>query len=430
MNYQSVYTITPANGATGTWQLDGQMIPNPLSFGAATMTDSVGTRAVEFLNTQIPGASHPARLDEFLADFTRWRLAYASVTIYQDGPDLANQGTVVVCQKPVKPTMFIPNITNPAGPSGTQIGYHHAFHLEASDLPNYNSSQAMPNAYFGKSKEGVYIPLKLTRTHQKWHSHSDLVYQSTASSLIPWTNANTGGQLQIPQSTTEEALGQYPFLSVNDLHVWQSLTAYVPSGTLTSNFCNDNWADFSFRNMAATTSLSLFFRFGFECQLQPTSSLSPHLKLSPEADPAAIAAYFAVSRELKDAYPADYNDLGKIWDVISSIAKTVAPALAAIPVVGPALTMAVPAAAAVGDRIREAASRSKQPTQGSVASATDTEALRTVIPAPPSMPVVRQRVVYGPARPTFEQQLQIRRQRLAPAPKRMGKIQVVYARRK
>lgn len=383
MNYQSVYTVSPRSGATGTWKLDGQLIPNPLSFGAVVQTDSVGTALTEFVNTQIPGDSHPQRLSEFLKEFTRWRLAYASVTIYQDGPDLANQGTIVVCQKPVKPV-----VTHPVPMPMVASGYRPSFTLNASDLPNYEASQAMPNAYFGKSREGAYIPLKLTRTCQKWHSASDLVYQATASAIIDYDDGVAGGRADIPSVAQEEVLGQYPFASVNDLHYNPEISTLC--GSLTSNFCNDNWADFSFRNLSVQSSVSMFFRFGFECQLQPTSALSPHLKLSPPSDPLAISKYFAVSRELKDAYPADHNDLGKIWDVISSIVKTVGPALSVIPVAGPILATALPAAAAFGDRIRQAAQRSKRSTQGNTASQSDIELLRNVVKTRP-LPLIRRK---------------------------------------
>lgn len=380
MNYQSVYTISPSVGATGTWTLDGQLIPNPLSFGAALYTDSVSAKAVEFVNTQVGGASHPERLNNFLADFARWRLAYASVTIYQDGPDLANQGTVVVCQKPVEPTRF--NLYDGQNGQFVAQGLHHAFHLEASDLPDYTRSQSMPNAYFGKSKEGVYIPLKLTKTHQQWHSHRDLLYQSTASSVVAYTTSTTGGRLNIPTSASDDVNGQYPFLSINDLHQRSSTYTNI-YGSLTSDFCNENWADFSFRNMAVTTSLSMFFRFGFEVQVPPTSSMAPHLKLSPPSDPAAVSAYFAISRELKDAYPADFNDLGKIWDVISTVGKTIAPALNFVPGVGPLLAGGARAALSMGDRIRDATRRVATPTQGSIASAADLEVVRSAKPTRP-----------------------------------------------
>lgn len=397
MNYQTVYTVKPQEGATGTWKLDGQLIPHPICFGALSVTDSIGLRDLEVLNSQLTGEIHSAKFNAFQSEFLAWRLAYASVTIYQDGPDLANQGTVVVCQKPVDPLRTNIDTTLTDYPIFT--ARPHAFHFMSADYPRYEVTQAMPNAYFGKSREGAYIPLKLTRTHQTWHSHRDLMYQMNSAGHPYYDEAQvangTAGTIVLASDVSESTTGFYPFSTLNDVHYFAGAqnkdkkraphssdskvgapdTDYV-CGDVTSEFCNENWADFCFRNMAVTTSLSFFFRFGFECRLQPTSMLSPQLKISPPADEAAIQSYFAIARELKDAYPAEFNDLGKIWDVISSIAKGISPMLSVIPGVGPILAGAVPTIASVGDRIRDAVTRTKQPTLGSTASMADAEIVR------------------------------------------------------
>jgi hypothetical protein len=64
-------------------------------------------------------------------------------------------------------------------------------------------------------------------------------------------------------------------------------------------------------------------------------------------DCRALDTYFAIARELKDAYPADYNDLGKIWDIISRVGKKVLPVLKVMP--GPiAQGIATTAGGAIG----------------------------------------------------------------------------------
>lgn len=55
--------------------------------------------------------------------------------------------------------------------------------------------------------------------------------------------------------------------------------------------------------------------------------MSSFAQTSPEHDPVALGAYYAISRQLKDAYPADYNDLGKI---VRTIADVAGPALSTI----------------------------------------------------------------------------------------------------
>lgn len=383
MNYQTVSTISPQAGSTGTWELTGTLLPHPLTFGAYNRFDSTGVGLISHDNSQIPGVTAIDRLTSWTGQFKRWRLAYASVTIYQDGPDLANQGTVVVCQKPIQP--FVQGFANLGGPAppgipGTNVSQESScvaaypvLSWATTDYPDYDTSQSMPNSYFGRSREGAYVPLKLSRTHQKWHGINDLNYVSGSA---PNTYASAfGGTVVVPLTGPSPAYS-YPFFTTRSLTVDGSVNPAILNGDLTPGLCNDAVADICFKNLSVQTSLSFFYRFGFECQVTPASPMAPHLKLSPPSDARAVEAYFAISRELKDGYPADFNDLGKIWDVISGIAKSVGPMLSAIPVVGPALAMAVPGAAAVGDTIRASLSRAREPTLGSTVSAADIERIR------------------------------------------------------
>jgi hypothetical protein len=120
---------------------------------------------------------------------------------------------------------------------------------------------------------------------------------------------------------------------------------------------NGTWAFLCARNLALTTSFTFFVRCGIEMQVVPSSVLAPQLKLSPPQDEAAIRTYFAIARELKDGYPADYNDAGKIWDAISSTVKKILPFAENIPGIGGA-ARAVSGMMTMGDKIR--ASRQKK----------------------------------------------------------------------
>lgn len=415
MNFQTVTTISPNNGATGTWSADIQLIPHPVGFSSYGKTDSTGQSFGEILNSQLTGTTHIQKFDAFRQTFSKWRLAYAAVTIYQDGPDLANQGTVVACQKPVDPLTYVPNLGNLNGIYTGSSAYAHVFDLASTDLPSYTSSQAMPNAYFGRSREGVYVPLKLTQTHQQWHGPHDLVYQGTNSSLVTDPASPAYLQMTLPFSNQPTSTGSYPFLTANTLHFYQSAPDQGNlAGSPTSNFCNGNWADICFKNLAVTTSLSLFFRFGFECQVTPASIYSPHLKLSPPYDPTAISAYFAIARELKDGFPSDFNDLGKIWSAIKDAASALSPVIEMIPTFGSTIVGAGKLAGRLGDKIVGAMQRSSEPTIGSTASASDREEARALvkavsvpsvsIPQPPPMPIAlnkgytrRVRRMVGPA---------------------------------
>lgn len=368
VNYQTVAEITNPNpAAVGTWSADLALIPHPIGFLYANVTDSIGTLASSVLNSQIAGATHSDKWQSWYTQFERWRLAYMSVSIYQDGADLTNQGTCVASQATVKPH------------------YHYKSNLDAgnlcvsscrlasftvNDAPDYNKSQSMPNAYFNRSKEGCYMPLKLTETHQRWHSSGKAIQLTSA------TPTAAGQNISIPAASIDT---RYPFPGL----FTASQSAAVPPAVLgqaTSDFCNDSWGLISFKNLALITKLQVFIRAGYELQVQPGTAMSPYQKLSPSHDELALRTYFAISRELKDAFPVDHNDLGKIWDVISGIAKTVAPALVAIPGIGPVLSTVVGGAASIGDTIRRAVSGADSG-RNSGGSMADTQLARAAVVA-------------------------------------------------
>jgi hypothetical protein len=353
MNYQSTYTLSPASGATGTWSFDSSLLPHPVGLMYTYKTDSTGSSAAMFNNSQLDGLTHRAKYESFLGFAQRWRLAYMSVTCIQDGPDLSNQGTIAVCQPPVHPRKFsaASTATSPAVSwiSAPVVSY------SAEDYPTFEAMQAFPNAYFNRSKEGAYVPLKLTKTCQQWRSQADDVYHSSALTAgVPTAS------FSVPTST---GVCNYPFI---DLTRYAVSAGGVPAfGQSTSDMCNDTFAHICARNLSVATSFTFFVRAGFEIQVAPTSVLAPQLRISPMYDPVALKAYFMIARELKDAYPSEYNSIDTLWRVISSAAKTVAPFLSAIPVAGPALSAIVPMVAGVGDTIADAVkSRGAQTTSG------------------------------------------------------------------
>lgn len=356
LNYQTVARVGAATGSTGTWSYDGSLVPHPVQFMTHRVIDSINTGSgllTGTLNAQLEGTTHRQKFTAFRHGVRRWRLAYASVTVHQDGPDLANQGTIVVAQVPITPKVYNPSFQayRDDGVGGFTLRRlvvgPHLSQFTLLDRPNYAASQAMPNAYFNKSKFGAYVPLKLTRTCQQWHGESDNM------AVLPYNTENdpdeegysfeTGNALLTANSGL---VGAEPFPDVQPYGVSfyaatddrAATTAGFfnggSDGDLTSALCNDVIAHISARNLSVDTSLTFFIRFGFEVQVLPTSFLSPHLKISPPHDSRALKTYFAIAREMKDAYPADHNDLGKIVGVISTIAKGLGPALGQIPQVG------------------------------------------------------------------------------------------------
>jgi hypothetical protein len=372
VNYQTVAEITNPNpAAVGTWACNMALVPHPIGFLYHDETDSVGSALGCVLNSQLTGVTHADKYTSLWGVAERWRLAYMSVSIYQDGADLTNQGTFVACQSVVKPSVYHASEWSPGGL--LQAAPRICAFLTA-DKPDYSKSQSMPNAYFNRSKEGVYMPLKLTETHQRWHS--------AGKSMMIAAPAFAANLVALLPTATSSVV--YPFPGL--VQFYQAAPGQVMNGESTSDLCNDVWGFVCAKNLALTTKLQVFIRAGFEMQVQPGSLLSPQQRLSPPQDAVALNNYFTISRELKDAYPVEYNDAGKIWDAISGVAKTAAGILSAIPhPIAQGIGAAVGGASTVGDVIRRAIAGADA--GRNAGSQADREIAQRVVQAPAPVPV-------------------------------------------
>lgn len=322
MNYQSTYVIEPPVDPNPTsWSFDMTVTPHPVSFACYDQVNANGTRNnTALLNSQLAGNTHAEKFASFRSVCDRWRLAYMSVTIQQDAPALADQGSIAACQ-----TAFAPMRNNFSYVSG---GYYWAARPVVSttqgDKPAFTKIQSMPGAYFTKSKEGCYMPIKLTRTCQNWRSDSTNTFVSYSDHP-----ATENGSFPLSKTLMTNSYSCYPFYTLREATVDPAVGTFV--GDVTSDMCNDAVGHISVQNVAATTRFTVFVRAGYELQVLPGTVLTPQQMLSPEHDELALNNYFAISRKMKDAYPADYNDLGKIWSVIKTAAKSVLPFLSNVP---------------------------------------------------------------------------------------------------
>jgi hypothetical protein len=343
VNYQSTFTLTPEVGATDTWSWDATMLPHPVDFMAYQTMDSTGGMNGNFNNSQIAGATHGNKMITLLGMAQQWRLCYAGVTITQDGPDLANQGTIVVAQTPLQPYKLTACGLNAAG-TAVSMGWPILMYSD-NDMPDYTTSQSMPSAYFDNSKKGAYIPLKLTKTCQEWVSQSDLVGHGELLN----TTVNT------PSFATQASYA-WPHWDLPVNYLDPGVTNVI--GFSTSPMLSECCAHVSVRNVSIATSFSFFFRYGIEYRVHPSSVLATQLELAPRYDPRALTSYFSISRELKDAYEAKFNDLGKLWGVISGVAKQVLPFVGSIGPMGKAISTIGSGVVTTGDIIH--AKRQKQ----------------------------------------------------------------------
>lgn len=319
-NYQSAFTFGASAGSVGTWSFTAALLPHPIDFMYCNVIDSHGGGGTtfNFNNPQLTGATHAAKYAALLAMATRWRLAYCSATMYLNAPDLSNQGMMVGCQVPVRPRKFFTGgYDEPAG-HGTLIPHVKVMQYQAADIPVFANIEAYPNAYVNRAREGMYMPLKLTDTCQRWFDRGDEGF------LASETAAYAAGSIELGVAMPPAAWPHEDMIPAHGHVIGASICSGYLSGDQTCPMLSGVFGEIAGQGIDVASTITVYFRYGIEMQVMPTSTLAPQLKLSPPYDPVALDHYFQISRELKDAYPADYNDLGKIWKAIKEAIPMIA----------------------------------------------------------------------------------------------------------
>lgn len=344
---------SPAGGDP-TWDIQILFRADPAVFATVRATSSGGTVGNNIVYNTALGASQPLAVAAMVSSFEHWRVAYAGATIHLVAPSVSNQGTVVAAQYPIRYS----ELGNSTSGSGLlNCLYPFIRYNPATAEPVYADLIKMPNAYVGEAKDGLYMPLKLESNHIRWRDEGCRRLDASG-----WAASSVNQTLTVPTASA----GTYP---------WPNLTipAYISASVWYSDVCltpaNDIVGGICFRGLSNAASLSLTLREGFEVRCVPGSAFTSFLKVSPEHDLMAMTNYYKIARQLKDAYPVEYNDLGKLWDLIKGAARVVSPLISLVPG-GNMLRGAAGVLGKIGD-----AAFSKSDKAG-VLSATDIERMR------------------------------------------------------
>lgn len=333
VNYNLVFRATPPPGATS-WNFDLTVVPDLVAPGFIRVTNETGlmTGQYNFLNQTLtpPGVAAPSYTDLMTTfrglGIEAHRLAFMGVTAYQDGPALSDQGTLVAAQWHVarKKYYLAPQAL---AMMPTVEGYRRVVTYQDNDFAYYARSQNLPNAYFGASKGGCYLPLRLSG-NECWRTDADL-------EMIVAEGGTPSGEkaIVLPLALPVGGLPPYP----DAKRAWYNPATVALYGDNIYKPLNSVFGGISAVNLSPNTSFAFYVRMGIECRVSPTSTLASQVRMSPTYDPVALAAYARISRELKDAYPSDFNDLGKILNVIKSIARVVLPGISMMGPVGAAV---------------------------------------------------------------------------------------------
>jgi len=352
INYQQSVTVTPPAGAVGSWGGEIRVLPDPTVFSTVSVRDEDATHAynVAHYNTAMADTAQRAVDAWEKYGLERWRLLYYGVTVYLDAPATASQGSIVAAQYAVRHQLHSLTATEynalPEPYTTSYLCKYLGCRYQASDCPPYETLHQMPNAYAGMALDGCYLPLKLDASHAEWHDARDFVVD-----ISNWTGTAGTANLNYDVAGGPTTIGPYAPWSMARFDTVDR--AWYPDKHLLP--MQSNLATIALAGLSLSATVRVVYRVGIEVMAQPGTAMAPFMKMAPGFDSVAVDTYFRIARELKDAYPAEYNDFGKLWSVIKSVASKVAPIV--LPLMGPAAPVIRAAAGAIAPLVDKAVAK-------------------------------------------------------------------------
>lgn len=347
------HTLSPVAAASQPWGAQMTLLPHPTCLLEIYPTDGASadipyTLRNTLFATVLTG-TYPADTDiaNLMTVAEEWRLTSMSVTIHLDANATKDSGTIVAAHVPVKPNLLNYSVTTGAG---TVLGAYPAVWFDAdatgkgADAPTYDQLLQMPRAYQSNLRTGLYMPLKLSNTSQHWHSRREVCKLTLGSQWSGLTTINSGN---CPYLNNTTKVPTWPNWDVTP--ATRQVSDSNLGGGLMSGFLGDNFGRIIVKNVDPSSAVVIKIKCGLELKVQPTSPQAVHLQKAPALDPVAIGSYFQIIRQLPDAYPADYNDGGKILGLISKAIKFLQPVLPFVPGVGGLLSTAAGPVASLVD---------------------------------------------------------------------------------
>ncbi len=324
LNFQQQVTLSPPASAAGKWNCEINVLPDPLQpvFAYNTDTGAAHAEAANLVNTQF-GVTTGAATTEWLASFEQWRLVYMGASIYLNASDLYNEGICTAAQHSIHPLESGVSLGTGAGTATYCTAKIQQW--QTTDDPPYDVLVRMPAVYTGEAREGCYMPLRLDSNHQRWRDSRDVARTGYFAQAYG-TDSGTFPAAALPVI----GVAGWPYADCQPAYLSAAQAGQI-FGDRHLCMLNDTAGKAIFTGLNLQATVTVMMRWGVECRVLPSSKYSSFQALAPPYDPISENTYFAVSRQLKDAYPVSYNDFGKLWDVIKSVARTVDPFLGLIP---------------------------------------------------------------------------------------------------
>jgi hypothetical protein len=301
--------------------VDVAVIPSPMVPATIATVPPAGVTTpattANFYNAALGGSFKigPTAVDTrtFVAGFSSavsaYRITAQSVTVELIASDLINQGSITAYQARLPPLTGSPGqYRDPTDSSDFGICHDYVLYPE----PPVPSEGLMgTTAYTSKAKEGCYMPLKLTSF--KWRDTLDRAafFSCTRAQAIAPNyqviKPAVGAPLVWPwyeNRSTVLKFGDYP---------------------ASPKLCGHNFGLIRLSGLRAGVSVRVRVRQVLEISARPGTIYAPLLEPSLPPDETAVRMYEEISARMQDAYPASYNDLGKLKSIIAGLAKKVLP---------------------------------------------------------------------------------------------------------
>jgi len=296
------------------------LIPNPLIPCVVDVIDGGTTTYKHFINAAFGGTVRTNttwsnifnQSQSFAKRVEKYRVTSQSVTVELIAPALADQGTITACQYDVPPRTVNPSYCDITSPNDFNTGrtVYCTPDFYVYEKPVTTSQMVLgTQAYTAKAREGAYMPLKLRSF--KWRNNNDpMVAYATTAEL---------GRVMCTSATPMDSSG-WPFY----LGALPSTDQFGVAGLLPKN-CGHGIGVMAIEGMAASVAIRVRVRQTLEIVCKPSTEFSPMAEVALPPDDTALRMYYEVSSRMADAYPASYNDLGKLKSIISGLAKKILP---------------------------------------------------------------------------------------------------------
>lgn len=318
ISYLKEVLISPPDEMTGdTWDADIWLLRDPVTFGCYQTAGSDGSDLTygRIGNEQL--GVNLVDQHQALADLAEgYRVSYMGLTGHLNAPAMADQGTVRACQY-VFPSTTMPSYT--AGyaadqyPEGNGLYIGRNVRMWTDNLLDYNSLIQMPKCYSNVAREGFYMPLKMSPGDEHWINTNDREF---AFGLQPAYTSGREPALLSNKYSTNALGGVWPYYCTEQEMANSRIYVYKPGNQI---------GHISFRGLSKGATLQLIYRVGVDMKVRPMTRFSPFIHDPPVYDATALKMYFEIARRMADAYPASYNSVGTLFNIVSGIAKEIWP---------------------------------------------------------------------------------------------------------